>query len=95
MLIHFSLIDLQTIQIVVRDNGIGREKSYVLNRNRKDKPTSFATGAILNRIELLNQHLEKKMSLVFHDLVENGVSTGTEVIIKIPIDLKISESIDR
>lgn len=95
VLIHFSLIDLQTIQIVVRDNGIGREKSYVLNRNRKDKPTSFATGAILNRIELLNQHLEKKMSLVFHDLVENGVSTGTEVIIKIPIDLKIYESIDR
>lgn len=93
--IYFAANTNKMVQISIRDNGIGREKSLLINQKRKDKPKSFATGAIVNRIELLNQHLKRKIRMEILDLSENGVAAGTEVLIQIPIDLEIYESIDR
>lgn len=93
--IYFSANSSEMLQISIRDNGIGREKSLLINQKRKDKPKSFATGAIVNRIELLNQHLRRKIRIEILDLSEMGVAIGTEVLIQIPIDLEIYESINR
>ncbi len=93
--VHFTMNTPEVIQITIRDNGIGRQKSFLLNKTRKDKPTSFATGAIKKRIDLLNQYLNKKIHLNFVDLTENGIAVGTEVHIKIPKNIEMYESIDR
>jgi hypothetical protein len=47
---------------------------------------SFATEAMQNRIELLNQYKQQNISINFEDkLNKNGQSLGTKVIIEIPI----------
>lgn len=93
--VSFTRLNAQTIEIVIRDNGIGREKAQQLNLLRKDKPKSFATGAILNRIDLLNAHFKQQIRLTISDLSVGGHATGTEVSIQIPLDPESNESINR
>jgi ligand-binding sensor domain-containing protein len=84
LIIRFVQNQKEWIEIFIQDNGIGREKSRLINQKRKDKPTSFATKAIDNRIDLMNKNLKKKISLEITDITENRVVTGTLVHIKIP-----------
>lgn len=76
------------LTIRIEDNGIGRKKSMELNLLKKGKPTSFATQAMNNRIELLNKNKSEKISI---DYTDKETSTfdenGTIVTIKIPINL--------
>lgn len=73
----------QTIQCVIIDNGIGREKAAQL---RNKKHSSFATRANQNRLELLNFGKEKKIGVAIDDLKnENNKTNGTQVTLLIPI----------
>jgi two-component sensor histidine kinase len=84
LIIRFVQNQKEWIEIFIQDNGIGREQSRVINEKRKDKPASFATKAIDNRIDLLNKNLKEKISLEITDISEKGLVTGTLVHIKIP-----------
>lgn len=77
-------IEDEKLLIKIKDNGIGREKSRILNE-RKKSHQSFATQANIKRLELLN--LDKNEILWhYNDLKdEMGEPCGTEVILKIPI----------
>lgn len=90
--IRFKKHDDDYISVSITDNGIGRDESQRINQMRKDKPQSFATKAIDNRIDLLNKQLKKQISLTIHDLKENGRPTGTAVMFNIPIDHKYDEN---
>lgn len=79
----FDLVEDNRLQISVTDNGIGREQSYLINKQRKDKPKSFATQAIENRIDLLNQQYHNAVSLEIIDLKEKGIAVGTAVYLRI------------
>ncbi len=69
----------------IRDNGIGRKASALINQQRLKKHKSFATAATQNRIELLNIGREKAITFTIHDLTdENENPLGTEVILRIP-----------
>lgn len=85
--IHFSLIENRLLQISIVDNGIGREQSNLLNLQRKDKPKSFATKAIENRIDLLNKQSKNRISIRIDDLKEQGLAVGTAVFLMIPLKL--------
>jgi LytS/YehU family sensor histidine kinase len=77
----------KTLQIKIDDNGIGRQKSSELNSIKSKKHQSFATEAMQNRIDLLNKNKSKKISINYIDKInENQQSTGTTVIIEIPIN---------
>lgn len=91
----FSELNPNSIQVSIVDNGIGREHASRLNLQRKDKPKSFATEAINNRIELLNQQYKDPISLQIVDLISNGISAGTAVYIQIPTTFETDESSDR
>lgn len=68
----------------VLDNGIGRERSLEINKNKKHK--SFATQASVDRFQLINQNVKGKVGIEIKDLYdENDTATGTEVILKIPV----------
>ena len=74
--------------ITIDDNGIGRQKSRELNQIKNKKYQSFATDALQNRENLLNQYTQKKISIEIIDkysLTEKPI--GTKVIIKIPSKL--------
>jgi len=72
--------------IKIEDNGIGRKKSEELNAIKNKKHQSFATNAMQNRIELLNQNSNKTISIEYIDKVNDAdLPLGTLVIIKLPI----------
>ena len=80
-------LENQTLVCAIEDNGIGREKSAMLNKNKLKKHKSFATSATQNRIELLNIGREKDITLRIIDLKDDdNLALGTRVEIKIPLD---------
>jgi anti-sigma regulatory factor (Ser/Thr protein kinase) len=73
------------IEVVIDDNGVGRERSKEINKSRIAHH-SFATVANEKRIDLINQTIDKKTKLTIIDKVNNdGSSAGTTVIITIPM----------
>jgi LytS/YehU family sensor histidine kinase len=85
LVVDFSIED-EILKITIDDNGIGREKSAALNAIKNKKHQSFATNALQNRIELLNQFNHKNISIRFIDKhSKSEQSTGTTVEILIPL----------
>ncbi len=77
------------LSCTVEDDGIGREKSALLNEWRKNTHTSSGIKATKERIELLNNTTQtshpktKENSFEIIDLSEKGQATGTKVEIKL------------
>ncbi len=83
--IKFYLQDNTTLYCSIKDNGIGREQSAKINLLRKNKPNSFATSAINNRLILLNQSRKNNIKAITKDVFnEHQAVAGTEVTIIIP-----------
>ena len=77
--------DDEVIEVVIDDNGIGRERSREINQSRIAHQ-SFATAANEKRIDLINQTINKKTKLKIIDKVNiDGSSAGTTVLITIPM----------
>ncbi len=86
LLVHFKLENEETLLCTITDNGIGRKRSAEINQLRARKHTSFATGATLKRLELLNYGNEQRITVNFEDLKdERGQDSGTKVLLFIPI----------
>lgn len=84
--IKFSKIK-EFLEIVIDDNGVGRQKSNALNQIKNKNHQSFATSALQNRIDLLNQYKQKNISIEIRDkFTTTEQPSGTTVIIKIPIE---------
>jgi len=76
------------IYCVVEDNGIGRERSMALNRQRHSRHESTGMSVTRQRLEMLNRRFRDKVSLEITDLKDNqGRVSGTSVAIYIPINL--------
>lgn len=83
--IHFEKVADQ-IKISIDDNGIGRKKSHELNQIKNNKHQSFATNAMQNRVNLLNQFTQTNISIEYIDKQnQNNQSLGTTVVFVIPI----------
>ena len=84
--INFSKIEAK-IRITIDDNGIGRQKSTELNAIKNKNHQSFATNAMQNRVELLNQNKTNKITINFIDKQnQSHQSMGTTVVIEIPLN---------
>ncbi|MFD2561239.1 sensor histidine kinase [Aquimarina rubra] len=68
----------------IEDNGIGRERSAEINKNRPSSHKSFASDAGKTRLELLNQENQKEIGVEILDLKKDNVAAGTRVILRIP-----------
>lgn len=89
LIIHFSE-DKNFNIITIDDNGIGRKKSNELNAIKNKNHQSFATVAMQNRIDLLNQNQNHKISIQFTDKTnQNQHATGTTVSLTIPKNLNL------
>lgn len=75
-------IDNQLLICEITDNGIGRVKANLLQKQRLASHQSFSTSATEQRLELLNKGLKRKINVQYEDLyLENGESGGTKVLI--------------
>jgi sensor histidine kinase YesM len=66
--------------IVLRDNGIGRAES---GKIRSDG-SGYGIKTVYRVIDIMNKNNHMKTSLEIRDLMDDGVSSGTEVVIRIP-----------
>lgn len=83
--IHFQK-ETEHIKISIDDNGIGRQKSTELNAIKNKNHNSFATEAMQNRVNLLNQYNQKNISIQYIDKTNlHNQPTGTSVVFEIPI----------
>ncbi len=76
------------IEIHVRDNGIGRDASRILNKQKYPGRKSHGLNMILDRISTINGLHQVEISLFIDDLTNNlGEPIGTEVILFVPLEL--------
>lgn len=71
------------IRIEIDDDGIGRSRSREINKTLFANHKSFAGSALESRVNLINQTLEKKISLF---VIDKDDQAGTKVIIRLPIN---------
>jgi len=79
-ILFFKTIDGK-LEIIIRDNGIGIKKANEINSKSKTKSASFATKATLERLEIINRN-NITIAIETNEIVENEISQGTEVKIK-------------
>ncbi len=78
--------DANMLKCTVEDNGIGRQASAELNKNRSASHVSFSTTATEKRLRLLNQGKEEVIAVQYEDKEDElGAASGTRVLIRIPI----------
>jgi sensor histidine kinase YesM len=78
--------DKNALVCEITDNGIGIEKSKMLNSENKINHRSFSTGATQKRLDLLNLGRKNIIALKFEDLsgIDDAEATGTKVVLEIP-----------
>lgn len=69
---------------VIKDNGIGREAS---NKHKGKEYNSVGTHILKERLEILNYQKRDKIKIVFIDLKEKEIATGSIVKLIIPINI--------
>jgi len=74
--INFTKTIDDTIEIVISDNGIGREKSIALKTLNQKKQKSQGMSNIKKRINILNTMYKDKVDVFIADLTDDG---GTRV----------------
>lgn len=82
-----------SLHITITDNGIGRKKSGILNQQKNKQHTSFAMIANRKRLEILQKQSIQNVDLVIIDNEnELNESTGTTVIVKLPITTRLNNT---
>jgi putative methionine-R-sulfoxide reductase with GAF domain/anti-sigma regulatory factor (Ser/Thr protein kinase) len=72
------------ITYTITDNGVGREKAQQLKEINKPEHKSYGIEITKERIQLYNKDGENS-NVIFTDLLENNVPSGTKVEIRIKI----------
>ena len=80
--ILFQKVDSDSIQITIRDNGIGREKSKALKTENQKKQQSKGMSNIKKRISILNTMYKDKIDVFVTDLMDTEEGTEVKVILK-------------
>lgn len=81
--IRFDLQD--TLICTIEDNGVGREKSTSINARKHKNHESFSSEAIRKRFDILSTVMQGDFGYRYEDLYEDGIPSGTRVILRIPL----------
>nr|WP_299035703.1 tetratricopeptide repeat protein [uncultured Tenacibaculum sp.] len=71
-----------SITILIEDDGIGRERSIEMKTKNQLKQKSKGMSTIKNRIAILNDMYQDKISVVVSDAFEDGSGTKVELTLK-------------
>jgi sensor histidine kinase YesM len=81
--LHVSIIksELNTIEIAIEDNGIGRKKAAEFKAKKMIKRESIGLKLTEERLAVFSNQLKQKHQIIFEDLEQ-----GTKVVVKLFID---------
>lgn len=85
LMVSFESVNSKILCCIIEDNGVGREKTYELQKNRSKWHKPFATKVTQERLDLLNQGRDEKIGVEIEDLTEGAEATGTRVTLTIPL----------
>lgn len=89
--IRFRTIE-DSLEIVVEDNGIGRDASAAIQGEHKTRK-SMGMKLIRERLELIEKLYKTGVTINVHDLVDgSGRASGTSVQIRLPLQYRIHEN---
>jgi LytS/YehU family sensor histidine kinase len=88
MTISFTLKDEEVLICRVDDNGIGRAQAARAKRKSIKVRESMGIRMTSDRIKLMNEQDHTASLEIIDKKDEEGVATGTEVVITLPVDLK-------
>lgn len=87
LIIHFSRKIPGVLECIIEDNGVGRERAKELKSRSTATKRSLGMKLTVDRLSLLNKETFKDATVEVFDLKNIiGESTGTKVILKIPVD---------
>jgi tetratricopeptide (TPR) repeat protein/anti-sigma regulatory factor (Ser/Thr protein kinase) len=72
------------LECIIEDNGVGRKNSASINAQKKPKHESKALSIAHERLKLLSNIHNKKLSIKYADIEEGQDAKGTRVIIQLP-----------
>jgi len=78
-------LDKNYIQITITDNGIGRERAKQIKLQKVHKKRSVGLQITNERFTSFEKEYTRKHSIVFKDLFVENAPSGTQVIIKLPL----------
>jgi hypothetical protein len=80
------LLNEETIQIIVEDNGIGRKAAMDIKNQKINLHQPKGSKISEDRINLLNKLFGANPKIEIIDLLnENNLACGTKVIINVPV----------
>ena len=86
---HLEIIITQpqenTLQIIIKDNGIGRKKAVVLQSKSATIHKSFGMQITKDRIDIVNKIFSMQATVEYEDLYKDGKAAGTSVTLIIPV----------
>ena len=74
--------DEETVAVIIKDNGIGRNKSQELKTKNQLKQKSKGMNNIKNRVAILNDMYKDRISVNVSNVLENGEGTKVELLLK-------------
>ena len=83
--ISISQTKKDELQIVITDDGIGREKSKALKTQHQQKQNSKGMGNIKKRVAILNEMYKDKVDVHIEDF-QDKEDTGTKVVVTLKKD---------
>lgn len=80
--INLNQKNKDSVEITIKDNGIGRKKSAQLKTQNQKKQKSKGMGNIKKRVAILNDMYKDKVSVQISDLENNGSGTLVRFTLK-------------
>lgn len=74
--------DTDTVEICIQDDGVGRKKSMELKTKNQLKQKSKGMSTIKNRVAILNDMYEDRISVQVSDLFDNGEGTKVKLLLR-------------
>ncbi|MDH7445340.1 histidine kinase [Aquimarina sp. 2201CG14-23] len=80
--INFNKVSSESLEIMITDNGIGREKSKELKTENQKKQKSQGMSNIKKRISILNEMYKDRVDVFVSDLSDNEEGTQVKLTLK-------------
>ncbi|MCF8448057.1 MAG: histidine kinase [Bacteroidia bacterium] len=74
----------ENILVEIEDNGVGRKRAAEIQSSKELRYTSAAIPNIKERLVMLKGSSNVSIQMRIIDLEENGIATGTKVVLEIP-----------
>lgn len=85
ILLEVTQINPDYITITITDNGVGRSVSEKIKEQKKLKRKSVGIDITKARLENFSKAFINEYKIEIEDLIENGIPSGTKVVVNIPI----------